>query len=88
LSQRSYIDKLVQPYQIQTVGNYPEVPRNPYHELKPFDGQADEDTKRLYQRKVGSVLYAAITSRPDVAEAVCRLAQYICAGGKTQLLKH
>lgn len=41
-----------------------------------------ENTKRweadrvLYQQKIGSVLYTAISTRPDIAFAVCRLSQF------------
>lgn len=46
-------------------------------ELLPHDDVATAQEVHLYQRKVGSLLYLAVTTRPDVAFATSRLARYL-----------
>ena len=46
-------------------------------ELLPYEGQADPYETKRYQRKVGSLLYAATTTRPDIAFATSRLARFM-----------
>jgi hypothetical protein len=50
-------------------------------ELKPREGLASPGDIKKYQRKIGSILYAAITTRPDVAFAVSRLARFMLNPG-------
>jgi hypothetical protein len=45
-------------------------------ELMPYVEQARLPSIRRYQRKIGSILYAAVITRPDVAFAVSRLARF------------
>ena len=44
-------------------------------EMNVFGGESFYSIKK-YQRKVGSLLYAAVTTRPNVAFAVSRLARF------------
>jgi len=44
--------------------------------LLPFDGIATPASTQLFQHKVGSLLYAAIVTRPDIAFAVLRLVRH------------
>ena len=46
-------------------------------ELKPRDGFAAPSDINKYQRKIGSLLYAAVTTRPDIAFATSRLARFL-----------
>jgi hypothetical protein len=49
-------------------------------ELLPYEGHATrQSTNRInrYQRKIGSILYAAVTTRIDIAFAVSRLARFL-----------
>ncbi|OAQ57704.1 polyprotein [Purpureocillium lilacinum] len=45
-------------------------------ELLPNDERASISSIRAYQRKIGSILYAAVITRPDVAFAAARLARF------------
>ena len=44
--------------------------------------QPTNATKTLYQRKIGSLLYAAIATSPDIAFAVSRLSRFNTQPGK------
>jgi hypothetical protein len=48
----------------------------------PINDEIIEANKTLYQRKIGSILYAAISTRPDIAFAVARLSRYNCRLGR------
>ncbi|KAJ3454849.1 hypothetical protein MRS44_013449 [Fusarium solani] len=45
-------------------------------ELWPYNERASLSSIRRYQRKIGSILYAAVITRPDVAFAASRLARF------------
>ena len=45
-------------------------------ELLPYEGKASTHEISTYQRKVGSLLYAAVITRPDIAFATSRLARF------------
>ena len=46
-------------------------------ELMPYEDRASYSETNLYQRKIGSLLYAAVTTRPDIAFATSRLARFL-----------
>jgi hypothetical protein len=46
-------------------------------ELKPYEGLATLSEVNKYQRKIGSQLFAATSTRPDIAFAVSRLARFL-----------
>src|SRR6266480_7979418 len=46
-------------------------------ELFPYDKQASRQAVQAYQRKVRSVLYAAVTTQIDIAFAVSRLTRFL-----------
>ena len=46
-------------------------------ELKPYEDQASYTEINRYQRKIGSLLYAAVTTRPDIAFATSRLSRFL-----------
>jgi hypothetical protein len=41
------------------------------------EDMADHIVTHLYQRKVGSILYAAIITRPDIARTAARLSNFL-----------
>jgi transposase InsO family protein len=75
LSQQAYIDKLTARFDIETTGKLPDTPMTEI-ELLPSDGKATKAETEQYQRKTGSILFAATTTRPDIAFASSRLARY------------
>ena len=51
-------------------------------ELKPREGLAALSEINKYQRKVGSLMFAAVTTRPDIAFATSRLARFLMNPGQ------
>ena len=51
-------------------------------ELLPYNGLADHSEIQCYQRVVGSVIHAAVNTRPNVAFAVSRLARFLSNPGR------
>jgi len=74
LSQSDYIDKLAN-LVLTKDANYPKTPMK-LRELLPFDSRASRRSINLYQRRIGSILYCAVITRPDVAFAASRLARF------------
>jgi hypothetical protein len=84
LSQQSYIKKLANEF---ILGNKSDKgPPTPMaeEELPPLPTEVEvlEADRTLYQRKISSILYAAISTRPDIAFAAARLSRYNCWPGK------
>jgi len=74
LSQSSYIDKISGLSDAQPRCDSPMSKE----ELRPHLGHASLSEIHIFQVKVGSLLYAAVITRPDVAFAVSRLARFNC----------
>jgi len=72
LSQSSYIDKISRLAEDQQRSDTPMGPG----ELFPYEGKASLHEISTYQKKVGSLLYAAVITRPDIAFATSRLARF------------
>ncbi|EEA25069.1 conserved hypothetical protein [Talaromyces marneffei ATCC 18224] len=77
LSQATYIDKIAKLADTQQADDTP-MSRE---ELLPYEGTATYKSQHQYQRKVGSIMYAAVSTRPDVAFAVSRLARFLSNPG-------
>ncbi len=78
LSQSAYIDKisrLIDDHRIRH--DIPMIGQ----ELLPYSGKAGPSDIQRYQRKNGSLLYAAVNTRPDIAFAVSRVARFLINPG-------
>jgi len=53
------------------------LPMNGYDSLRPAGLKDERIDQRDYQHAIGSIMYAAIHTRPDIAFAVGRLSQYL-----------
>src|SRR5215471_11487414 len=73
LNQASYIDKIVKLADTKQPDEIPMIKA----ELLPYKQRATRQAVRVYQRKIGSLLYAAVTTRVDIAFAVSRLARFL-----------
>ena len=76
LCQDSYIDKLVERYHIPTGGPAPRTPLL----TDPLVQNEDSATKaqiHAYQQRIGSLTFAATTTRPDISYATSKLAQFL-----------
>jgi hypothetical protein len=74
LSQAAYADKIVQLANRQDLRH--DTPMSSI-ELKPRESLAEPAEINRYQRKIGSLLFAAVTTRPDIAFATSRLARFL-----------
>ena len=75
LSQLSYIEKVKSQFISEEPTKLPDTPIQE-EELFPSDQEASNKDRTLYQQKIGSVLFAAIASRPDIAFAIARLSRF------------
>jgi hypothetical protein len=75
LAHDTYIEKIAKRFDLVD-GKCPSTPL-PYGDLRKFEGQAHAAQIKLYQEKVGSVLYTAIMIRADVAFAASQLSQFL-----------
>jgi hypothetical protein len=75
LAHDTYIEKVAKRFDLID-GKCPSTPL-PFFELKKNTDQAPRHLIKLYQEKVGSVLYTAITLRPDVAFAASQLSHFL-----------
>ena len=75
LGQELYVTKALEKYGMQ--GCRPaDTPEAVGADLEPGDGDEAVE-RRAYQEVVGTLLYAAISTRPDIAHAVHRLTRYM-----------
>lgn len=76
-SQKAYINKLINDFQLQAMLATPiHTPFTPGFKPQPNKNQATQAEKMAYQRRTGSILYASVVSRPDVAFAASLLCQF------------
>lgn len=75
LTQDTYIDKVAVKFG-QNGGAIPSLPI-PNVTLVKREDQAHPREIKAYQERVGSILYAAITTRPDIAKAACSLSRFL-----------
>ncbi len=84
LSQKAYIMKICNDLApITSKSRLPSTPMEILEIIAVPDNEDITDTSRtLYQRKVGSLLFAAIANRPEIAFAVSRLLRFNQRPGK------
>jgi hypothetical protein len=78
LSQSSYCDKIARLAESSPPCTTP-MTKSP--ELTPYEGIAKPYEINRFQRKIGSLLYAAVTTRPDIAFATSRLSRFLTNPG-------
>eukprot|EP00795_Rhopilema_esculentum_P007133 gene7133-biopygen8536 len=84
LSQKQYIEKLLKRYGLQDA-NPVCTPLDPNVKLVADDGNSKPVDNVQYQSMIGSLLYAAIATRPDIAQAVGALSQFNSAPTEAHL---
>lgn len=77
LSQQSYCEKIGIKFNIEGRTNYPKVPLPPTISISKNQGQATKSQIQGYQQKIGSIGYAAVSTRPDVSKSHAILAQFL-----------
>jgi hypothetical protein len=75
LSQVAYIDKICTKFLEEQDIKAVNVPLQNGN-LSPYEGEASKATRALYQSIIGSIQYAAVVTRIDIAFAASRLARY------------
>jgi len=82
MSQLPYIEKVAH----QFIPDLQKCPETPVAEevLMPLtpEEEVDDTSRTLYQRKIGSLLFAGIATRPDIAFATAKLSQFNQRPGK------
>ena len=76
ICQDGYIDKLCSKFGIDESSRSVSTPLMPSYRPNPFEGQATLQQITEIQENVGSILYAAVVSRPDVSFAASQLSQF------------
>ena len=77
MSQQTYIQKLLQRYRLENIHPVSTPAATNVHlRQHTEDTEAALVDKSLYQSMVGSLLYCALGTRPDIQYAVCKVAQF------------
>jgi hypothetical protein len=75
LCQDSYIEKITKAFHLEYM-KPATIPMN-VEDLTKFEGNSSPQDIHLYQRKVGSILYAATITRPDIARTASKLSAFL-----------
>jgi hypothetical protein len=77
LSQEGYIKRVLEDFGMESCAGS-ETPMDPSLKLRPADKEYDADAvfKRQYRSAVGSLMYAMLGTRPDIAFAVSKISQF------------
>jgi hypothetical protein len=77
LSHDSYIERMAKRFELHSDNlRLPSIPI-PTDPMTRFESQASQESIRTYQEKIGSILYTAVTIRPDVARAASQISRYL-----------
>lgn len=79
INQENYITKLLTKFSIYNNNNYKpvQIPGDPGVKLKKNTSQASDHDINIYQKQIGSLLYLALKTRPDITFAVNNCARYM-----------
>lgn len=77
LCQDSYIDKLVNKFNLKSAGRHPTTPLSNVDKLIKNTEQADPQQIYAYQQHTGSINFAATTTRADIAFAASKLSEFM-----------
>ncbi len=75
LHQKQYILGMLEKFRLNDLKTV-STPADPNVKLQKKDGVSREVDLKLYQSVIGSLLYAAIGTRPDISQAVGTVAKY------------
>ena len=75
IDQTAYIKKFLQEYDMGDAHPVA-TPIDGYSSLTPSDATEPRTNQREYQKRIGSLMYAMVATRPDIAYAVGKLSQY------------
>ena len=75
MGQENYISNMLKKFNMESC-NPVDTPADVNVSLVCNDGYSNDADKRLYQSLVGSLLYAAIATRPDISQAVSKVCKY------------
>ena len=84
LSQKQYITQLIRNWLPSGSRNI-QTPLSPSEQLFPREESEPTADKTTYQSLIGSRLYAAIITRPDILHSVCHLSQFLSDPSETHL---
>jgi len=76
LSQDSYIEDIAARFNLDQLQGSPSTPIST-EPLVPNEGVANQAFTHFYQRKIGSIIYAAVITRPDVARTAAILSTFL-----------
>ena len=78
LTQDSYIDKIVKDYTLNDgLCVYTPLSKDSASAYIPYEGKATDKEIKSFQHCVGSIMYPACMTRPDIAQAVSLLAHFM-----------
>jgi hypothetical protein len=76
LVQDAYVDKLMKEYEIRESAKA-QIPLSSPSTLAKYDGEIDQQRMHEYRQKVDSICYPATVTRPDIAKAASKLAEFL-----------
>ena len=84
LCQSTYLKKVLDRFKM-TECKPASIPMDPgvANSLLPYDGNADKETIKWYQSAIGSLMWPAVHTRPDIAYSVGVLSRYCSNPGPT-----
>jgi hypothetical protein len=86
LVQDAYVDKLMKEYEISEKFEKFQTPLSSSSTLAKYDEEIDQQRMHEYRQKVGSICYPATVTRPDIAKAASKLAEFLTNSGPDHLI--